>query len=115
MIQVVLKDQPDLLAFQVSGHAGYDQPGQDIVCAGVSVLATSVLNGLDQVCDLGDALTYTYIPLEEPLIDVQIDTQFLDERGKRDARLLFDTLVINLKSLGDQYPDFIHITEEVST
>ncbi|AFM43095.1 putative ribosomal protein [Desulfosporosinus acidiphilus SJ4] len=33
--------------FEISGHAGYAEAGQDIVCAGVSALSIAAANGLE--------------------------------------------------------------------
>ncbi|MDQ7096319.1 ribosomal-processing cysteine protease Prp [Desulfosporosinus sp. PR] len=34
-------------SFELSGHAGYAEAGQDIVCAGVSALGIAAVNGLE--------------------------------------------------------------------
>ncbi|SPF43797.1 50S ribosomal subunit protein L27 specific N-terminal end cysteine protease [Candidatus Desulfosporosinus infrequens] len=33
--------------FELSGHAGFAEEGQDIVCAGVSALSIAAINGLE--------------------------------------------------------------------
>ncbi|CAA7599423.1 Cysteine peptidase C108, N-terminal of ribosomal L27 [Acididesulfobacillus acetoxydans] len=33
--------------FELSGHAGFADPGQDVVCAGVSALSIAAVNGLE--------------------------------------------------------------------
>ncbi len=38
----------DIRFFRVEGHAGFAQAGQDIVCAGVSALTVSAVNGLEK-------------------------------------------------------------------
>ena len=40
-------DQGRIRAFELSGHAGYADSGQDIVCAGVSALSIAAYNGLE--------------------------------------------------------------------
>ncbi|MFZ3131410.1 MAG: ribosomal-processing cysteine protease Prp [Desulfosporosinus sp.] len=40
-------DQGRIRAFELSGHAGYADSGQDIVCAGVSALSIAACNGLE--------------------------------------------------------------------
>ena len=37
-----------ITGFEVSGHAGYDEYGRDIVCAAVSALATNTANSIEQ-------------------------------------------------------------------
>ena len=40
-------EQGRIRAFELSGHAGYAESGQDIVCAGVSALSIAAYNGLE--------------------------------------------------------------------
>jgi len=40
-------EQGRIREFELSGHAGYADPGQDIVCAGVSALGIAACNGLE--------------------------------------------------------------------
>ena len=40
----------------VIGHAGYDKPGKDIVCAGISAIATTLIATLEEI---GTDMTYT--------------------------------------------------------
>ena len=35
--------------FSVSGHSGYAQSGEDIVCAAISVLTINTVNALDEI------------------------------------------------------------------
>ena len=40
-------DQGRIREFKLSGHAGFAEEGQDIVCAGVSALSIAAINGLE--------------------------------------------------------------------
>ena len=40
-------DQGRIREFELSGHAGYADEGQDIVCASISALSIAACNGLD--------------------------------------------------------------------
>ncbi|AET70460.1 putative ribosomal protein [Desulfosporosinus orientis DSM 765] len=40
-------DDGRIREFEMSGHAGFAEEGQDIVCAGVSALSISAVNGLE--------------------------------------------------------------------
>ena len=40
-------DQGRIREFELSGHAGFAEEGQDIVCAGVSALSIAAVNGLE--------------------------------------------------------------------
>lgn len=59
MIDITLyhlhREQPDeqmrFIGFEIDGHAGYADYGQDIICASVSVLAIHTANALDGLTD----------------------------------------------------------------
>ena len=53
MIQVILlrdKDRKEK-GIEISGHAGYAEYGQDIICSAVSVLALNMANSVEQFTD----------------------------------------------------------------
>ena len=49
MIKVIIKRDKDKVAkgIEISGHAGYAEYGQDIICAAVSVLALNMANSVE--------------------------------------------------------------------
>lgn len=44
--------QGEYRELEVSGHAGYAEYGEDIVCAAISVLVINTLNSLETLCKL---------------------------------------------------------------
>ena len=53
MIQVIIlrdKDRKEK-GIEISGHAGYAEYGQDIICSAVSVLALNMANSVEQFTD----------------------------------------------------------------
>lgn len=46
MIKVVVRKNGDKWIFDFNGHANFDKPGRDIVCASVSTLYQTLLMGL---------------------------------------------------------------------
>ena len=48
MIQVTIHHDENrhVSAFEFSGHAGYDEPGKDLVCAGASTIAIGTVNAI---------------------------------------------------------------------
>ena len=56
MINVVIyqNEKEECTGFQTEGHAGYADPGQDIVCAAASVLIINTMNAIERLyrrCD----------------------------------------------------------------
>ena len=46
-VTVVQTKDKQIRAFQVAGHAGYAESGQDIVCSAVSALTITTINSLE--------------------------------------------------------------------
>ena len=52
------KKSKTVKGFEIRGHAGWANFGQDIVCAGVSVLAINTQNAIERFCE--DKFEQTY-------------------------------------------------------
>ncbi|NLW12635.1 MAG: ribosomal-processing cysteine protease Prp [Clostridiaceae bacterium] len=54
MITVTIYRQPDgfISRFEAYGHAGQAEAGQDIICAGVSAIAQTVIGSLQELASL---------------------------------------------------------------
>lgn len=108
MIQITFKKNNDnkIVAFEITGHAGYADHGFDIVCAGVSALAINTVNSLEKL-----AQYKPIVDIEETLggflyCETLID---LTNKQKEITQLLFSSLEIGLSELQKNYPDFIEI------
>jgi uncharacterized protein YsxB (DUF464 family) len=105
MIKItVYKDsKSDYRGFEVSGHAGYAEAGQDIICAAVSVLTINTINAIERFTD--DA--FTTESCEE---NAEISLTFTDSISK-ESTLLMDSMVLGLQELEDdnneEYIDLI--------
>ena len=90
-----------LTAFTLSGHADSGPYGYDIVCAAVSALAISTVNGLEQVVH------------DHPQVD-----QNAEEGGYlsvehisagHDAQIIMQTFLNGLADIADNYSKFLSI------
>ena len=76
----------------VTGHAGYDEPGRDIICSAVSVLTQNLIHSL---CDLtGGTVSFRIEPGNTIL-----EYEDLSEQGK----LLIDSFFIGICRIQDVY------------
>lgn len=102
MIRVTLHARGDrLTGFECSGHAGFAQAGNDIVCAAVSVLAYTCVNALESVAGV------------KPLVKASSGRMILAlPRGSgRDAQVIMKTLRQGLRDVKDAYPDHLLLNE----
>jgi len=78
----------------VDGHAGYAETGNDIICAAVSVLAQSLIHGLEALTD--DCIYYRV-----QAGHIEIGYENLSEQG----RLLVDSFFIAICDIQETYGD----------
>lgn len=90
----------------VSGHAGFADHGEDIVCAAVSVLTISILNGLTEIVgrkDLGEVIEEGYVHFFIPQVD--------DEPMKMKTDTLISTYLLGIRGIKEAYGDYIQFEE----
>ena len=108
MITISLfKDQNHKVkGFTVEGHAGYGEYGTDIVCAAVTTVAMTTVNGLTDVVKISltpevrEGYLSCYLP--EKLSDTE----------RREADVLLESMVLTLQNLVSQYGEYIRLREE---
>ena len=97
-------DNRRIRGFRISGHSGYAENGQDIVCAAIStaaIMAEAVINDVchanAKVRDKGNADITLKLPAT------------CDEEESVQAVLV--GMMLYLCSLRDEYPDYIEVLE----
>ena len=94
-----------LIGYTANGHSGYAEAGADIVCAAISALTQTTLNGLKNV-------------LKAPVMfDQDDDGAFIEailtpeasEDQIRQAQLLLVTLLEGLQAIQREYPRNLRI------
>lgn len=104
-IRTEKNESGNVVFFRVSGHSGYAERGQDIVCAAVSsaVMMTGV--GLEQRLGLKDIMQ---VKERDNVICCRLPKD-LPEAVQRQAFVLLDTLDLYLTELASQYESYIHM------
>ena len=88
-----------------SGHTGYGEQGEDIVCAGISTLIQSSLLGLLQVAGIN--VKYTVNEQEGSLRFTL--PQNLTDSERHDADVILNTLLCGLQDFYTEYSDYINL------
>ena len=94
-----------LLGYTTEGHTGYAKAGADIVCAAISALTQSTLNGLKNVLkapvmfDQDDSGAFIEVNLTPEATEEQV----------RQAQLLLVTLLEGLQAIQREYPRNLRI------
>lgn len=106
----LLVKQGDYVGFHTVGHAGEADkalPGQDLVCAAVSVLTQNTANALEFF--LGEA--YVSVVVNDGDLQVILKDP-LPVGGHHDAQVLLQTLNLGLEDLENTYPKYLKLRKE---
>lgn len=93
--------------FSVSGHAGYDDPGKDIVCAGVSAVTVGAVNAVEKLTGLVPKakMQNGWLSAETPYGgDPELDGR---------VQLLLEGMVVSLETIADEYGTYVQIQEVI--
>ena len=94
-----------IIGFSVSGHSGYAEAGQDIVCAAVSAVVGMAEATINDVCG---AKAKVRVKEEDARITLTLPA-ICDEEESVQAVLA--GLLLYLCNLRDEYPDYIEVLE----
>ena len=93
-ISVFMKDGI-YTGFEVDGHAGYAESGEDVVCAGISALVLNTMNSIEAFTE--DGFSYEADP-KTGHIKFQFETTI-----SHDSELLMNSLVLGLQGVKEEY------------
>lgn len=94
MIEVRIRPE----RIEISGHAGYAEPGKDIVCAGVTALTQTLIKSIEELTD--DEIEYSVSPGR-----VDINHRNLSEKSKT----LVDSFFIGICQVADEFPEYVRV------
>ena len=104
MINVLIKKkQNHIINLKITGHAGSDVYGKDLVCAGVSTAGVGVLNMLSKK-GFWDKRIGT-IEIDEGYINIVVNQ--VDEV----CQVVLETLEVTLDTMVENYGQFIKISK----
>ena len=94
-----------ITGFSVSGHSGYAEAGQDIICAAISAVVTMAEATINEVCG---AKAKVRVKNEDARITLTLPASCDEEES---VQAVLAGMMIYLCSLRDDYPDFIEVLE----
>ena len=90
----------------VVGHAEYDEPGKDIVCAGVSALVYAAVKAVDRLQEQNRLKSAPTLHLDEGYACISAAPL---PGAKKELRIALNTVFDGLYELAKAYPDRIKI------
>ena len=96
------------MSLKAEGHAGAGTAGNDIVCAGISVLTQTLLNTLIDAKKRGRTKLDYKIDEEKGLLKLEANPY---ETNRHEIWSYFKMTMIGLRAVAQNYPGHIKITE----
>jgi uncharacterized protein YsxB (DUF464 family) len=100
-----LKEDDRLIAFDISGHAGFDDQGFDVVCSAISAMSITIANGIIEVLNIDAACE-----VRDGFLSLTLKELSLEDIER--CEVLMKTLLISLESMKVNYGDYINVTIE---
>ena len=94
-----------ITGFTVSGHSGYAEAGQDIVCAAISAVVTMAEATINEVCG---AKAKVRVKEEDARVTLTLPASCDEEES---VQAVLAGMMLTLISLRDDYPDYIEVLE----
>ena len=94
-----------ITGFSVSGHSGYAEAGQDIVCAAISAVVTMAEATINEVCG---AKAKVRVGEDEARITLKLPKSCDDEES---VQAVLAGMMVTLISLQEDYSDYIEVLE----
>ncbi len=91
--------------FSVSGHSGYAEAGQHIVCAAVSAVVGKAETTINDVCG---AKAKVRVKEEDARVTLTLPASCDEEES---VQAVLAGLLLYLCNLRDEYPDYIEVLE----
>ncbi len=94
MIEIIVRKD----SIMITGHSQYDQPGRDVVCAGVTALCQTLIRSIEDLTE--DTIEYEISPGR-----ADINYGNLSEKSKS----LVDSFFIGVCMIADEFPDHVRL------
>jgi len=91
----------DVVAYEITGHAMSNDPGKDLVCAGVSAVVFGLTNAL-----IGLGLEEDRVELNDGYL--RVDTRDADE----DMNALIYGLLVSLETIEREHDEYLSVVME---
>ena len=88
---------------EISGHAGYDEYGKDIVCAAVSALAQTMALGLEKVVGIK-----AKIKKKDGYFLLKIPKDLSAEKADK-VNIIMETFILGIEDISKSYPSNIQV------
>lgn len=103
-ITIIRSSNQRLQSVTIDGHAQYDEPGKDIVCAGVSAVTFGAANAVEELCGVALDVEQGKSGFLRFMIPV-IQDSIIQEK----IQLIMESMIVSIQTIERSYSDFITI------
>ena len=104
MTTVKIEQLNNRFLIDITGHAGFN-PGNDIVCAAVSVLSQTLVQCIQDEEINGD-LTINYLDLQDGIVNIDIN---YPDRAREKIMSALSVIITGFELLSNAYPDNVDL------
>ena len=104
---IVIKEKQTIITIEATGHSGYAEAGQDIVCSAVSTLMETLANGLTEIIKAS-----VEVKVDETIPHLSVKLKETDKEKCKLAQVLMSSTLLGLKGVANGYRKFIKIKEK---
>lgn len=108
-IELLLNSKQEVVGYEILGHTGYAQAGEDIVCSAISILAQTAILGLDNYLS------------KKPLVEIRdgylkcvLPTDMSADEMEQ-AQIILTTMMLGLESTAKSYGEYMKINRRRCT
>ena len=98
-------EEDRITGFSISGHSGYAEAGQDIVCAAISAVATMAEATINDICG---AKAKVRVKDADARITLTLPASCDEEET---VQAVLAGMMLTLCNMRDDYPDYIEVLE----
>lgn len=102
---IVFRKNGRIAGFEASGHTGYAESGEDIVCAAVSAITQTAVLGITDIVKCPAAFER-----EDGKLCFMLDKS-VKGKSLEQAELILGTMLTGLRSVKNEYSKYIKLTE----
>ena len=104
---IVIKEKQTIKTIEATGHSGYADLGQDIVCSAVSTLLETLANGLTEVVK-----AQVKVVVDENIPHLSVTLNEPDKEKCKYAQVLMQSTLLGIKGVAQEFSKFIKIKEK---
>jgi len=102
-LEITRDEQNMIVGYKVSGHAGYAEAGEDIICSAVSAVTQAPLMGLERHLHLNPKAK---VNLDKGILEVALNSAPNDL-----TEAVLETMLLGVDSIARQCPKYVRIQE----